>query len=311
VNPSAPHIVVIGREGQVAHSLIETFPATGFRVAVLARPDVDLRDGPALRQAIRAMAPDVVVNAAAYTAVDRAEDEPDLAFAINAGGAEAIAQGAADCNAAVIHFSTDYVYAGNNSEPYLETDATGPIGVYGASKLEGERRVAKANPRHVILRTAWVCSPYGNNFAKTMLRLAASRPELGVVDDQHGNPTFAADIASAVADIAPRLLADGAAERYGVFHCVNEGSASWCMFARAIMDGARLRGSPGVPVRAITTADYPTKAKRPAFSRLSTEKLHRVYGVRMRTWQLALSDCLDTLIGPPVSSLAVQNQKHQ
>jgi dTDP-4-dehydrorhamnose reductase len=298
VTSPAQHIVVIAREGQVACSLAEILARRRLRLSVVARPEIDLADANGVRAVISERSPNVVINAAAYTAVDRAEDAPDLAFAINARGAEAAALGAADSGAPVIHFSTDHVYAGCKSEPYVEGDETGPIGVYGASKLEGERLVAAANPRHVILRTAWVCSPFGNNFAKTMLRLAASRPKLTVVDDQHGNPTFALDIARAVTDIIPALSSEGRRKQYGVFHCVYNGTVSWCGFARAIMDSAQRRGAAHVPVRAIGTSEYPTKAKRPAYSRLSTDKLHAVYGVRMRPWDAALSDCLDVLLGP-------------
>ena len=240
----------------------------------------------------------MVVNPAAYTAVDKAEDDPLLAEAINAVGAEAVAKAAAKAGAPIVHFSTDYVFDGSKSSPYVETDATGPICVYGRTKLAGERRVASANPRHIILRTAWVCSPFGNNFVKTMLRLSRERPELRVVDDQYGNPTFAADLAEVVRQLVPRVVDPSApAENFGIFHAVNPGETTWCRFARAIVEGAARRGAPRVPVQPIKTEDYPTKARRPAYSMLSTEKLDAVHGIRLRHWEAALADCLDQLVG--------------
>ena len=291
-------IAVTGREGQVCQATTRLLRGHGHEVMVLARPDADLLDAASIDRAIRGARPDLVVNAAAYTAVDRAEDEPAVAHAVNALGAEAVAAAAAAVGAPLIHFSTDYVFDGSKSTPYLETDPTGPLGIYGATKLEGERRVAAANPRHVILRTAWVCSPYGNNFVKTMLRLAANRPELTVVDDQHGSPTFAADLADAVAQLAPRLVCGNASpETWGVFHATNTGETTWCGFARAIMQCAQMRGGPSVPVRGIKTKDYPTKARRPAYSLLSARKLETVHGIVMRPWQSSLDLCLDELIG--------------
>jgi dTDP-4-dehydrorhamnose reductase len=288
-------VLVIGSRGHVARSLIEVLPRHGFDVAIAARPEVDLSDPQTLAAAIRRAQPHVVVNAAAYTAVDRAEDEPDVAMAVNAAGAGAAAAHARNAGAAIVHLSTDYVFDGTKSSPYVETDRTAPLGVYGHSKLAGEAAVAAANPRHVILRTSWVCSPYGTNFLETMLRLAAERPELRVVDDQRGAPTFAADIAEAVA----RVIAASATkregdERFGIFHLASEGETSRCGFARAIMAGSGARGGPSAAVAAIATRDYPTTARRPAYSKLSTAKLRRVYGFTMPDWQDSLSRCLDT-----------------
>ena len=290
---------IIGKNGQLSRSLWESLSAAGHEVIQLGRPDIDLSLPDTVTDPILAARPDIVINPAAYTAVDKAEDEPLIAAAVNAVGADAVAKAAAMAGAAIVHFSTDYVFDGCKSSPYVETDATGPIGVYGRTKLEGERRVALANPRHIILRTAWVCSPFGNNFVKTMLRLARERPELRVVDDQYGNPTFAGDLADVVRQLVPRIVDPSAqAQQFGVFHTVNEGAASWYRFALAIMEGAARRGAVGVPVQPIKTEDYPTKARRPAYSMLSTHKLHAVYGIRLRHWGLALSDCLDQLIGP-------------
>ena len=299
MNEASRTIAIVGRSGQVARALADRLAGAGHAVRIVARPDVDLLDGPSVHRAIVALRPDIVINAAAYTAVDRAEDEPDIANAINADGAGVVAAAAAEAGAPVIHFLTDYVFDGSKASAYSEDDACAPLGVYGRSKLSGETLVAAANPRHVILRTAWVCSPHGANFLKTMLRLAAERPELSVVDDQYGSPTFADDLAVAATQLVPRLLEPNArADRFGILHAVNGGETTWCKFARAIMTGAAKRGAPAVPVLAITTRDYPTKARRPARSLLSTDKLRNVHGISMRPWDVALEDCLDVLLDP-------------
>jgi dTDP-4-dehydrorhamnose reductase len=302
-------IIIIGRDGQLARALIRQFATVlpdraAPEITVLARPMIDLLRGPELVTAIEAVKPNLVINAAAYTAVDKAEDEPDLAHAINATAAGAIAKAAARADAPVIHVSTDYVFDGSKRTPYVETDPVSPLGVYGASKLAGEAAVIAANPAHVILRTAWVCSPDGSNFVKTMLRFGAERPVLRVVDDQVGAPTFAADLAQAISTIAGVLAQSGpdrsgAATHYGIFHLASGGSTSWCGFARAIMAGAVVRGQgPMAVVEAITTAEYPTKAKRPAYSKLATVKIATAYGIVMPDWQPSLDVCLDALIGP-------------
>ncbi len=291
-------VVLIGAKGQIAASLARDLPDAGFDVTVLARPAFDLVRPDELAAAIIAARPSVVINPAAYTAVDRAEDEPGVAFAINCDAAGKVAAAATEAGAAIIHFSTDYVFDGCSARPYVEDDPTGPQSVYGASKLAGEAAVAHANPRHVILRTAWVCSPDGANFLKTMLRLAAERPELKVVDDQHGSPTFAADIAAATSKIAGICADKNARTRsFGVFHLVSAGETTWCGFARSILAQSQARGGRATAVHAITTADFPTKARRPAYSKLDTGKLAKVYGIEMPHWQDAMERCLDGMIG--------------
>ena len=291
-------VLVIGSQGQVARALLATLPRHGFDVTVAARPQVDLAKPETIAAAIRHARPQVVINPAAYTLVDRAEDEPDLAMAINADGARAVAAQACEAGAAVIHLSTDYVFDGAKSSPYVETDATAPLGAYGRSKLAGELAVAAANPRHAILRTAWLCSPHGSNFVLTMLRLAGERDELRVVDDQHGAPTFAADIAEAMVPIVAGFGEGGRADGLcGIFHIASAGEATWCGFARAIMAGSAARGGPCAEVVPIPSRDYPTKAVRPAYSKLSTDKLKRVFGVDMPDWRDALSRCLDAHFG--------------
>ena len=192
----------------------------------------------------------------------------------------------------------------------VETDPVAPIGIYGRSKREGEDRVAAANPKHIILRTAWVFSPFGSNFVRTMLRLSAERPEIKVVDDQHGNPTFAPDLADLVGKLIPLASASAPDPRiFGIFHAVNHGETTWFGFAQAIIEGAARRGGRDIPVLPIGTQDYPTKAARPAYSVLSTEKLHAVYGFELRPWREALADCLDRLIGPPRDDAAERSQQ--
>lgn len=275
-------LVVTGRDGQVAASLLEAGQAAaGVEVIAIGRPQLDLARPDTVIEAIAAAKPDIVVSAAAYTAVDQAEDEPDLAFAVNAVGAGKVAQAAALLGVPVIHLSTDYVFDGTKDAAYVETDATAPASVYGASKLAGEQAVAAANPRHLILRTAWVYSPFGANFVKTMLRLAA-RDEIAVVADQWGNPTSALDIADAILHAAAQLH-EGAGTS-GIYHLAGAGEANWSGFARHILDTSRVLGGPWARVRDIATMDYPTKARRPANSRLSNAKFVSIFGWNAPDW---------------------------
>lgn len=279
----------------MALALVREMNAAGRRVTALGRGDFDLADPASARAAVLGIRPTEVVNAAAYTAVDRAESEPAAAMALNATGPEAAAAAAAEIGAPFIHFSTDYVFDGSKGAPYVESDAPSPLGVYGASKLAGERAVAAANPSHVIIRTAWVCSPTGSNFLRTMLRLAGDRDELGVVDDQRGQPTFAADLAAAALRVIQRLEDAPPPGAYGVFHLAGAGETTWCGFARAIMEGSAARGGPSAHIRPITTADYPTPVRRPADSRLNCEHIQAVYGISPRPWRDALDACLDQI----------------
>ena len=289
------HCLVFGASGQVATALSRRFAALGRPVTVLGRAEVDLADPEAARQAVARHRPDIVFNAAAYTAVDRAETDAAAAFALNATGPAAAAAVAADIGAPFIHFSTDYVFDGSKGAPYVETDPTCPLGVYGASKLAGEQAVAAANPAHVILRTAWVCSPGGANFLRTMLRLAGDRDEIGVVDDQRGQPTFADDLAEAALWISDRLQASPPTDAWGVFHLAGAGDTTWCGLAREIMAGSSARGGPAARIRPITTADYPTPVRRPADSRLDCARIEAVYGVTPRPWRDGLARCLDQI----------------
>ncbi|MDX8470260.1 dTDP-4-dehydrorhamnose reductase [Mesorhizobium sp. VK23B] len=287
-------LAVTGHEGQVAASLIER-GRDDVEVVAVGRPALDLARPETIFAALEAARPDIVVSAAAYTAVDQAEDEKDLAFAINAAGAGKVAEAAARLGVPVIQLSTDYVFDGSKDGAYVETDATAPLGVYGASKLAGEEAVAAANPRHLILRTAWVYSPFGRNFVKTMLRLAAERHEISVVADQWGNPTSALDIADAILHAAAILRDDKSFAASGVYHLAGSGETNWSGFARHVLDASRAFGGPHASVRDIATADYPTKAKRPANSRLSSAKFADVFGWRSPEWRAAAEEVVRRL----------------
>lgn len=290
-------IAVTGREGQVVSCLIEKAAGVaGVEIVTLSRPELDLARPETIAPAIEAARPDIVVSAAAYTAVDKAEDEPDLAFAVNGTGAGKIAEAAARLAIPVIHLSTDYVFDGTADRPYVETDTTAPKSVYGASKLAGEQAMAAANPRHLILRTAWVYSAFGNNFVKTMLRLAQTRDEIGVVSDQWGNPTSAHYIADAILHVAQRLHVDSTFTGWGVYHLAGLGDTNWSGFARHILDTSGRHDGPHAIVRDITTSDYPTKARRPANSRLSSEKFSTRFGWAGRTWQEAVDESVARII---------------
>ncbi|RUU82517.1 dTDP-4-dehydrorhamnose reductase [Mesorhizobium sp. M7A.F.Ca.MR.362.00.0.0] len=296
-------LVVTGRDGQVAASLLEAGQAAaGVEVIAIGRPQLDLARPDTVIEAIAAAKPDIVVSAAAYTAVDQAEDEPDLAFAVNAAGAGQVAQAASRLGVPVIHLSTDYVFDGTKDAAYVETDATAPRSVYGASKLAGEQVVAAANPRHLILRTAWVYSPFGKNFVKTMLRLAADRDEIAVVADQWGNPTSALDIADAILHAAAQLH-EGAVTS-GIYHLAGTGEANWSGFARHILDTSRVLGGPWARVRDIATMDYPTKARRPANSRLSSAKFAAAFGWNAPDWRQSTEAVVRRLLaGEPKQAL--------
>ena len=292
-------IVVTGREGQVVRSLIERGGMAGATVIPIGRPELDLAgSAEAIGAVIAAEAPDVVVSAAAYTAVDKAESERDLAFAVNEQGPRAIAAAARDAGIPLIHLSTDYVFDGNGDRPYVEGDPTNPNGVYGASKLAGEQAVLTMQPVSAVLRTAWVYSPYSNNFVKTMLRLASDRDEVSVVADQRGNPTSALDIADGILAVARNLRAAGGPALRGLFHMTGAGEATWAEFAEAIFAASGELGGPVARVNHIMTADYPTAAKRPANSRLNSDKLSAVHDVRLPDWRQSLKGVVARLLQP-------------
>ena len=288
-------LLVTGRNGQVATALVErSHQHDGITVVAFGRPELDLEQPATVAAAILGAKPDVVVNAAAYTAVDKAEAEADRAFAANRDGAGAVARAARMLGVPLIHLSTDYVYPGDKPSPYVESDPTGPASVYGRSKLAGEQAVLGAHPGAIIFRTSWVYSPFGANFVKTMLRIGKDHEVVKVVDDQHGNPTSAIDIADAILGIAPGLVAGRAAG--GVYHLCGSGSTSWCGFARAIFAESAKRGGPAPRVEAITTADYPTAAKRPANSRMDSGAFVRRFGFELRPWPEATAETVARLL---------------
>jgi dTDP-4-dehydrorhamnose reductase len=288
-------ILVTGSRGQVVTSLLERAPE-GVEVLAMGRPDLDLGDPESIRSAFDGEVADVVVNAAAYTAVDKAESEEALAMRVNGAGAGLVAEAARALGAPIIQLSTDYVFDGSLDRPYREDDATGPVGAYGRSKLAGEEAVAAANPRHAILRTAWVYSPFGANFVKTMLRIGETRREVRVVADQRGAPTSALDIADAVIEIARQLCDEPGPEKYGVFHMTGAGEATWAEFAEAIFTEAHALGRPAVQVIPISTAEYPTPARRPANSRLDGSRLARDYGLELQHWRDSLKVVVSRLL---------------
>jgi dTDP-4-dehydrorhamnose reductase len=289
-------ITVTGQSGQVVLAMLERAPE-GVTVTALGRPELDLARIETIAPAIAASRPDIVVNAAAFTAVDLAESEEATARLVNGTAAGEVARAAAALAIPVIQISTDYVFDGSLTRPYREDDPVGPISAYGRSKLAGEQAVAAATPDHAILRTAWVYSPFGKNFVRTMLRLAETRDAVGVVSDQRGCPTSALDIADAVFAVAQNLLArpDDAGLR-GLFHMSAQGEASWADVAEAIFaERARLGGS-AVQVNRIATSDYPTPARRPANSRLDCSRLQQIHGVTLPEWLGSLQPCVQRLL---------------
>jgi dTDP-4-dehydrorhamnose reductase len=291
-------IVVTGKTGQVVQALREKGQERGLAIECLGRPELDLVNADNILVALSVASPDIVVAAAAYTAVDAAESDIATAFAVNAAGAKAVAEAAGKLSIPLIHISTDYVFSGRQSRPYIETDPTEPLSVYGRSKLEGERAVIAATADHVILRTAWVYSPFGSNFVKTMLRLAETRDHIRVVADQCGRPTSALDIASAVIDIAARLKRERDTELRGIFHLTGDGEATWAEFAEQIFQSFEKKTGRVVHVERIPTSDYPTPAVRPMNSRLDTSKIAETFGIHLPHWRASLETVLSRLVVP-------------
>jgi dTDP-4-dehydrorhamnose reductase len=277
-------ILLTGGNGQVGWELLKALAPLGEIVAP-DRAQLDLRDPARIREAVRAANADVIVNAAAYTAVDKAESERDAAFAVNAAAPGVLAEEAKKSGALLVHYSTDYVFDGAKAAPYVEEDEPNPLNVYGASKLAGERAIAASGCRYLILRTSWVYGPRGSNFMLTMLRLARERPELEVVDDQVGAPTSSLAIARATAQV----LRPGT---HGTYHLSAAGQTSWCGFARAIL----ARAGSATPVTAIRTEDYPTPARRPRNSRLNCTRLRADFGLALAPWEEQLAEV--TLAAP-------------
>jgi len=289
-------IAVTGKQGQVVSALIEVGPKLGVEVLPVGRPELDLLSPETVLPALANLRPNLIVNAAAYTAVDQAEKEPEVAMAVNASGAMAIADAARTLSVPLVHLSTDYVFDGSKSTPYTEQDRVAPANVYGASKLAGEQAVTAGTRDHVIVRTAWVYSLYGKNFVQRMLTLAQNRDEVSVVADQYGCPTYAHDIAVGIVAIGRNLLDRPQYEQLrGIFHVACAGETTWAGFASAIFESLRLLGKRIPKVTPITTAEYPTPARRPANSRLDCSKLERFHNIRLPSWRTSLVACLERL----------------
>ena len=284
-------LLLTGYKGQVGHCLLKQAQVLGWSVLAVDRDELDITDKQAVSTQAEVFGPHVIINAAAHTAVDKAEVDVEDSYAINRDGAAYLAQAATAVGAVMLHISTDYVFPGDKPGRYLETDPVAPQGVYGASKLAGELAVAASCPQSLILRTAWVFGEHGNNFVKTMLRLGSQRDSLGVVADQFGGPTYAGDIAAALLTMAARSLQPGF-EDWGIYHFAGEPHVSWHGFASSIFDAGVAQGLLGhrPAVNPIATADYPTPAKRPANSRLDCSRIHSVFGIMPSDWQAALSD---------------------
>ena len=284
-------ILIAGKNGQVGRCLVDLLEAqTELTFLALDREELDITDPIQVDKIVSEFQPNIIINAAAYTAVDKAEQECDLAKAINRDGPHNLAHAANKINAAIIHISTDYVFNGDGAESYTESDVTAPQGEYGRSKLAGEQAVAQACSKHIILRTAWVFGEHGNNFVKTMLRLAQNRDELGVVADQFGGPTYAGDIANALIVMVKALQAGNT--HYGVYHFSGKPYVSWHQFAREIFEKANEKKilNKQMTVNAITSEQYPTTAKRPANSKLNCQKIEQNFGIKPSNWQAALNN---------------------
>jgi dTDP-4-dehydrorhamnose reductase len=295
---SRPRVLVTGADGQVGRALLAEFRDTAELIAC-NRQTLDLSNPEKIRAKLREVNPDVILNAGAYTAVDRAETEHELAMAINGQAPGVLAEEAARSGALLVHYSTDYAFDGSKNGPWVEDDRTNPLSVYGASKLAGEEAIRSIGDRYVIFRTSWVYAPEGKNFVLTMLRLGSERDSLNVVDDQIGAPTTAADLARATQGIAAGILNDNfgpESDWAGTYHMTCGGSISWCGFARAIFERApELLGGKKPTVNPIKTSEYPTPAKRPLNSVLSNEKLQQRFGVRLANWQSALDEVLKAI----------------
>ena len=302
-----PRILLTGKNGQVGRDLLAFLPRLGDAVA-LDRQQLDLSRPDEIRRVIRELRPTLIVNAAAYTAVDQAEKEESLARAINADAPAVMAEEAKRIGAALIHYSTDYVFDGTKNSPYQETDHTNPINVYGTTKLAGERAIRDSGARHLIFRTAWVYSTHGKNFLLTILRLATQRDELRIVNDQIGAPTWSREIASATAQVLQQVLdrrkqTSAWGDLSATFHMTAAGETNWFEFAKAILDEAEKQApseapwfaaaTHGLPLLArevipIRTAEYPTPARRPGYSVLSNSRLAEVFGIELRDWRTQL-----------------------
>jgi dTDP-4-dehydrorhamnose reductase len=288
-------VLVIGRGGQVARSLAERAAAQGRTLSFAGRPEIDLERPETLRRCIAESGAGIVINAAAYTAVDQAEDEPERAEAVNAIAPRIMADAARDAGASLIHLSTDYLFDGRGERPWTEEDVPAPLGVYGRTKLKGEEAIRDVLPRHAIVRTAWIYSPFGHNFVKTMLGAAARHPELRVVGDQVGNPTSALDLADGLLALADRWEREPGYGMGATYHLAGQGWTSWADFAREIFTISAGRSGPSASVTAIASSEWPARAPRPRNSRLCSERFERTFGYRAPPWRESLRPVVERL----------------
>lgn len=290
-------ILIVGRNGQLARCLRDLAVLRAMPAVALGRNELDVEAPETVNRTIAAIAPSVIINTAAYTAVDQAESDVRRAFSINRDGAAVLADIAWQRNIPFVQLSTDYVFDGAKQGAYDETDIPAPLNAYGASKLAGEAAVLAAHPLATVIRSAWIYSPYGSNFVRTMLRLSQTQPIIKVVCDQHGNPTSAFELAEVLLQIAERSLTDDRRKVAGIFHLAAEGAVTWHGFAEAIFDSLSRRGLQPPRLEAITTEEYPCAARRPSNSRLDSSKAERVFGIRLPAWRRSLETCLDQLVG--------------
>lgn len=294
--------IVFGAKGQIGYELIALAPDRGLDFRGLSRSQVDITDVTAVKSAFEKYVPALAINCAAYTAVDRAEQETELANAINADGAEIVAETSASLNVPLVHLSTDYVFDGNKKGAYTESDMPAPINVYGHSKLQGEKRVQASCKNHVILRTSWVYGPHGNNFLRTILHLAKERDELRVISDQYGCPTSTADIAEAIIGIAEKLLAHE--DVSGTYHFAGIGRANWCEFATEIVNRQSAFTGRSPKVIPISTSEYPAAARRPMNSELDSERFSAKFGYSAKPWKVRVAQIVNALLAPGKQSKA-------
>jgi dTDP-4-dehydrorhamnose reductase len=296
-------LLIAGWQGQIARGLVEAAPACpDVRACAVGRAALDICSAKSIERALAQIEPTIVINSAAYTAVDKAETDAERAFQLNRDGARMLAEAAARRQVPILHISTDYVYGGKkNGGPYVEDDATDPQTVFGRSKLEGEMAVKEANPRHVILRTSWIFSATGRNFVKTMLAQAAERASVRVVDDQRGSPTYAPHLVAAILELARQLSArkddkGSDDEPWGVYHAAGTGTTTWRALAEEVFRCSGALGGPTAEVEPIKSADYPTPAERPMNSQLDCTKLERTFGLKLPPWQQGVAECVERLL---------------
>ncbi|MBL4893232.1 MAG: dTDP-4-dehydrorhamnose reductase [Rhizobiaceae bacterium] len=290
-------VLVVGENGQLATALKQKETIAGHRIISLGRPAMDLAHAETIEQAIGEHNPALVINAAAYTAVDKAESEADMAKAVNADGVGRLGQICARHDIPVIHISTDYVFDGKAKKPYAPGDKTAPQGVYGRSKEQGETELRAANEQHLIFRTAWVFGEHGNNFLKTMLRLGRTNNQIRVVDDQFGTPTYTGDLATGLSKIAAQVLSRPNDISWGTYHLTNSGETTWCGFAREIFECSATENTPSPQIIGIPTEEYPTPAARPAYSILDCTKTKKEFGVDLPDWKDATMRCIKNIEG--------------